>query len=191
MLGQRIAQLHQQLLQCLYIGTHHAALQQTAPKRNFRCGVFSGSFPVLDKGQLVPVLPLAILHLRAHTAIAKAAPFHGIAVADIVTYMPVRVQRQTDDLRKRVNRAPIHALGFCPCEHGVGSLVRAAIRAVFIGHGSIRADSVQHGLTAICPRISFCAADAVANHLLVSDILLVPAHARGGVMGRILLGLSA
>ena len=113
-LGQRIAQMHQQFLQGLYIGIHHATFQQAASQRNFRCRNICGSFSVLNKGQLVPVLPLALLHLRAHTAIVEPSPFHGIAVADVIAHMTIRVQCQTDDLRQRVNRTPIHALGFCP-----------------------------------------------------------------------------
>ena len=119
----------------------------------------------------------SFLDLCANTTVIEAAPFHSIAVANVVTYMSVRVQCQTNDLRQRVNRAPIHALGFCPREHGIGSLVRAAVCTILVRDSTVRADCIQHGLTAVRPCIAFRAADAVANDLLIPDVLLVPAHA--------------
>ena len=83
-LGQRIAQLHQQLLQGFYVGTYHAAFQQAASQRNFRCGNLGSNFSVLNERQLVPVLPLAFLDLCANTTVIEAAPFHSIAVANVL-----------------------------------------------------------------------------------------------------------
>ena len=100
------------------------------------------------------------------------------------------MQRQTDNLRQRVNRAPFHALGLRPGKHGIGPLVRAAVCTRLVGNAFVRANGFQYPLPAICPGISFRAANTVGTDLFLRNVVLVSLHAAGRVMGRVLLCLA-
>ena len=190
---KRRAQLIQQFLQGFDIRARGALFQKAGAK-----GVSGDRFygllrpaciAVIDEGQLIPVCPGPLLHLGLDAPGIKALPFHGITVSDVIARMTSLVERHTGDLRQGVDGAPVHALALGPTEHAVGSLVRTAVGAVLAGDGFIRADGFQHTLTAVCPDVALTAPDAVGDHRIVSDVLLVFGHTTFGVMGRVLVFL--
>ena len=182
------AKLVQQLLEGFYIPTNGAFFQQTTAQGvGHRFGRLYGSrIAVIDERQLGPVFPGPFLHHGFHAAVVEAAPLDSTPAADIVADMTVHEQRETHDLRQRVNRAPVHALALAVGEHPAGGFVRAAVGAIFTGVLLIRANALQHTLAAIRPGISLAAAHTVGHYLLVGDVLLISGSAAGTVMGRIL-----
>ena len=104
--------------------------------------------------------------------------------------MPVLGQRQPRHLEQRGHRAPGTALVLGIAEHGVGALVRATMGTVGAGDRLVRADGVQHGLTAAGPGVALRAANAVADHLLIGNVLLVAIGSAGAVVGWVLLRLA-
>lgn len=196
-LGQREAQLQEQLLQGLDILALRALLQRTGAEGVLgrgRIGRVHGCalnrVAVVDERQCIPVRPRTFADLRPDTAVGEALPFDRPAVADVIAHMPVLGQRQAGHLGQCGHRAPGAALALGVAEHGVRALVRAAVCAVGAGNGLVRADGIQHGLTAARPGIALRAADAVADHLPVGDVLLVAIGSARAVVGRVLLRLA-
>ena len=104
--------------------------------------------------------------------------------------MPVGEERKADDLRQRVNRAPVHALALAVGEHSAGALVRTAVGAILAVVLLVCADRFQHSLATVGPGVSLAASDAVSHYLLVGDVLLIAGSAAGTIMGRILPRLA-
>ena len=104
--------------------------------------------------------------------------------------MAVKAQRDAGNLRERGNIAPSAALALGVAEHPVGTLVRAAMRAVLAGKGLACADRFQHAYTAVCPCIALAAAHAIGADFLLCNIVLVALHSPGRVMRRVLLRLA-
>ena len=130
--------------------------------------------------------PVSLCDPGFDAAVGKAPPLHRIAAAYGVAHVPVPVQRQPDHIRQGIHGSPGHTLGFGVAEHAVGSLVRAAVGAIAAGYGLVRPDGLQCGLTAARPAVPFQAADAVADHGPVPNILLIAGGTGAAVMGRVL-----
>ena len=128
---QGAAKLQKKLLHSFHVAARHAFDKLTASQRVFRLGYDNARLAVVDERELVPVCPFPVGHLRLDAAIVEAAPLHGVAPADVVTYMPVEAERHAGQFVERADHAPVHALALCPLEHAVGGFVRAAIPAVF------------------------------------------------------------
>ena len=194
--GQRVPQRQQQLLQGAHVAALRTVHQQTAAQRGFRGRLIvraslQNPVAIVEEGQPVPARPAAPGDLCLDTAVRKALPFHGLAVSDIVAHVPFLVQRQPDDLRERVDAAPVRAFALCIGEHGIGSLVGAAVGAVAAGVGPVRTDGLQNAQPAAGPGIPLDRADAVGADLFLRDVLPVARRAAGGVMRGILGRLSA
>ena len=189
--------MQEQLLQGLDVRALRALLQRTGAQGVLgrgRIGRAHGGavngVAVVDERQRVPVRPRTLADLCFDTAVGKALPFNRPAVADVVAHMPVLGQRQPGYLGQRGHRAPSTALALGVAEHGIRALVRAAVCAVGAGDGLVRADGVQHGLTAAGPGVALRAANAVADHLLIGNVLLVAIGSAGAVVGWVLLRLA-
>jgi len=191
--GRDDDELVQKLLQGFHIGTFRALLERTGAQHiggRGRHGRRGGTITIVDEGQFRPVLPGAIFDPGLHASIVETAPFHGIAVADVVTDMAIGEESKANDLGQGADRAPVHALGLAVGEHAVGGLVGAAVGAILAGELLVVADGLQHTDTAARPGVPLAAADAVGHDLLVGDVLLITGSTTGTVVRGVLFGLA-
>ena len=104
--------------------------------------------------------------------------------------MPVKAQCNAGHLGQRVHGTPGAALALGVAEHAVCTFVRATVRAVLAGKGSVRADGFDHALPAVRPVVSFDQSHAVGTDFLFRNVITVPGGTAGTIVRRILLRLA-
>ena len=88
---------------------------------------------------------------------------------------------------QRVHGSPGTALALRIAEHAVGALVRAAVRAVLAGKGSVHANGFDHAHAAVRPLVTLDQPHAVGADFLFRNIISVTSGTAGAVVRRILL----